>query len=172
MTNPEGEIDGDIARLEQDRHWQSSKSCAGANPRAARQVCAQIFGLEAELARAQATGELRARIDILKQEIKSFQDRGAWEDKDPQAVLLARFTGLEVSHAQQALSVFMAALVEIGAASTLYLTLGSGAPVNRLRARDIEATEIKAEANPRFEGDLQDEERFRLPESGRLLLFG
>jgi len=54
----------------------------------------------------------------------------------------------------------------------LYLTLGSGAPVNGLRARDIEATEIKAEANPRFEGDVQDEERFRLPELGRLLLFG
>ena len=72
MTKPEGEIDADIARLEQDRHWQSSKSCAGANPRAARQVCAQIFGLEAELARAQATGVLRARIDILKEEIKSL----------------------------------------------------------------------------------------------------
>jgi hypothetical protein len=171
MTKPEGEIDADIARLEQDRHWQSWKTCAGTNPRATRQVCAQIFGLEAELARAHATGELRARIDILKEEIKSFQDRGA-EDKDPQAVLLARFAGLEVSQAQQALSVFIAALVEIGAASTLYLTLGSGAPVNRLRARDIEATEIKAEANPRFEGDVQDEERFRLPELGRLLLFG
>ena len=170
MTKPEGEIDADIARLEQDRHLQSSKACAGANPRASRQVCAQIFGLEAELARAQARP--RARIDILKEEIKSFQDRGAWEDKDPQAVLLARFAGLEVSQAQQALSVFMAALVEIGAASTFYLTLGSGAPMNRLRARDIEATEIKAEANPRFEADLQDEERFRLPESGTLLLFG
>jgi len=79
-----------------------------------------------------------------------------------------------LSQAQQALSVFIAALVEIWAASTLYLTLGSGAPVNRLSARDIEATEIKAEANARFEGDLQvqDEERFRLPESGGLLLFG
>ena len=54
MTKPEGEIDADIARLEQDRHWQSSKACAGTNPRARRQVCAQIFGLEAELARAQA----------------------------------------------------------------------------------------------------------------------
>jgi hypothetical protein len=172
MTKPEGEIDADIARLEQDRHWQSWKTCAGTNPRATRQVCAQIFGLEAELARAHATGELRARIDILKPEIKSFQDRGAWEGKDPQAVLLARFADLEVSQAQQALSVFIAALVEVGAASTLYLTLASGAPVSRLSARDIEAMEIKAEANPRFEGDLQDEERFRLPESGRLLLFG
>jgi len=172
MTKPAGEIDAEIAGLKQDRRWQSSKACAGANPRASRQVCAQIFGLEAELARTQATGELGARIDILKQEIKSFQDHGAWEDKDPQAVLLARFIGLEVSQAQQALSVFMAALVEIGAASTLYLTLGSGAPVNRLSARNIEAAEIKAEANPRLDADLQDEERFRLPASGRLLLFG
>ena len=86
--------------------------------------------------------------------------------------MLARFASLEVAQAQQALSVFMAALVEIGAASTLYLTLGSGAPVKRSRARAIEAAEIKAEANPRFEGDLQGEERFHLPESGRLLLFG
>jgi len=172
MTKPEGEIAAGIARLEQDRRWQSAKACAGANSRAARRVCALIFGLEAERARAQATGELRARIALLKQEITSFQNRGAWEDKDPQAVLLARFAGLEVAQAQQALSVFMAVLVEIGAASTLYLTLWSGAPVKRSSARDSEAAEIKAEANPRFEGDLQDEERFRLPESGRLLLFG
>ena len=101
MTKPEGEIDADIARLEQDRHWQSSKTCAGTNPRATRQVCAQIFGLEAKLARAHATGELRSRIDILKPEIKSFQDCGAWEDKDPQAVLLARFAGLEVSRSRR-----------------------------------------------------------------------
>jgi hypothetical protein len=142
ITRPEGAIKAEIGRLKQDRRWRSSQVCDGASPRATRNICAQIFVLDGELARAEAARGLRERIEILKREIKSYQDRGSGEDKDPQAGFIGHFLGLEIPQAQQVLSAFMAVLVEIGAASTLYLALGSDALV------------------------------FRLPASGRILLFG
>jgi hypothetical protein len=175
VTRPEGVVKAEIERLKQDRRWRSSHVCDGTRPQASRNVCAQMFALDGELARAEAARELRERIDILKQEIKSSQDRGSVEDKDPQAGFIAHLIGLSISQAQQILSAFMAVLVEIGAASTLYLALGSDALVKRSRAQarsDIERSKIELRPKPPLAGEPQDEERFRLPASGRILLFG
>jgi len=171
MTKPKGEIEAEIARLEQDRHWQSGQACVSPNPRANRIICAQMFALKGELARAEAARELQARIDVLKQEIESSQDRGSGEDKDPQAGLLAQIAGLEVPQVQRLLSAFMAALVEIGAASTLYLALGSGVPVRCSTARNMGPADMKTHSDQQFANEPQNEERFRLPASGRILLF-
>jgi hypothetical protein len=172
MTRPEGEIKAEIGRLEQDPRWRSPQVCDGAGAHASRSVCAQMFALDGELARAEAARGLRERIETLKQEIKSFQDRGSGKDKDPQAGFIAHVAGLNISQSQQILSAFMAVLVEIGAASMLYLALGSNALAGQSRAQAPTGSKIEMHQNAPLAGEPQGEERFRLPASGRILLFG
>jgi hypothetical protein len=175
ITRPEGEIKAEIDRLKQDRHWRSPQVCEDTRPRASRNICAQMFALDGELARAAAAQELRERIETLKQEIKRLQDRGSGEDKDPQAGFIAHLSGLKLLQAQQILNAFMAVLIEIGAASMLYLAMGSDVLVRQSGAQartDIEHSKIEMRQTPPLAGEPQGEERFRLPASGRILLFG
>jgi hypothetical protein len=175
ITRPEAAVKAEIERVKQDRRWRSSQACDSTRPRASRNVCAQMFALDGELARAEAARGLQERVESLKQEIKSFQDRGPGEDKDPQAGFIAHLSGLEILQAQQVLSAFMAIMVEIGAASTLFLALGAGAPARDSRAQartDIEHSKIEMHQRAPLAGEPQGEDRFRLPASGRILLFG
>jgi hypothetical protein len=108
-SRPERQIDAELAGLRQDRRWHLSQACALATGPASRDFCAQ----------AQAAEELRGRIEVLRQEMTRAQAGGAGEDRDPQAGLIARLAGLDITQAQQALSALMPVLVEIGAAATL-----------------------------------------------------
>ena len=165
-TRPEGQIEAELAGLKQDRRWHFSQACTMATGPASRDFCAQIFAHEGERAQAQAAEALRERIEVLRDEMTRAQAGGAGEDRDPQAGLIARLSGLDVSEAQQALSALMAVLVEIGAAATLYLAAGPSGPGRRHPAPEAMASETpRVMTGP-------EEERFRLPASGRVLLSG
>jgi len=167
-TRPEGQIAAELAGLKQDRRWHLSQACALATGPASRDFCAQIFAHEGERAQAQAAEALHGRIEVLRDEMTGAQAGGAGEERDPQAGLIARLSGLDVTQAQQALSALMALLVEIGAAATLYLAAGPSGPGRRTRHP---ATEAMAGETPRVVAG-PEEERFRLPASGRILLSG
>jgi hypothetical protein len=169
-ARPDSQIAAEIAGLKQDRRWGAAKGCAMATAAASRAFCAEMFAREAELAKARAAGELRTRRDVLRAELTHSQAVGAGEDNDPQAGLLSRLSGLDLGQAQQALSAFMAILVEIGAAATLYLAAGPGTVGKRFTRPAL--AERKTEPDSPGAGRLDDEERFRLPASGRILLSG
>ncbi len=110
--------------LEQDRRWQSSKSCADATADASRSFCKDYFAAKAEMARASENERLLERVAELKRERGRLEDRGAGREADNQAAVLARLLGVQTSEVERGLTLFLAVLVEIGAALGLYFATG------------------------------------------------
>ena len=115
-----------IKGAQQDRHYALSKSCSEATWKDPRDFCKGYFDLRAELASAVEDDRLAAKIEALALEIRQLREQGAGQDKDPQARMLATLSGLELDKAQKVLIVFVAILVELGAAFGLYLATGWG----------------------------------------------
>ncbi|MGO9170411.1 MAG: hypothetical protein ACLP7P_00375 [Rhodomicrobium sp.] len=113
-----------VRGLEQDRRWQSSKSCTEATAEASRSFCKDYFELKAEAARASEAAGLEERIANLKAEIRRLEGQGAGREADNQAAVLARVFGLQTSEVERGLTLFLAVLVEIGAALGLYFATG------------------------------------------------
>lgn len=123
-SRPEGVIVEALRASEQDKRWSTSKSCAEATATESRAFCENYFKTKAELAAALEVSRLDARLQPLKLEVGRLQSVGATEEADVQAGMLSRFMGIGVSTAQMALVIFVAVLVEIGAALGLYLAIG------------------------------------------------
>jgi hypothetical protein len=114
--------------LEQDRRWQSSKSCMEATAEASRSFCKDYFELKAEAARASEAARLDQRLAGLRSESRRLEGQGAGREADNQAAVLARLLGLEAAKVERALMLFLAVLVEIGAALGLYFATGHMRP--------------------------------------------
>lgn len=110
--------------LEQDRRWQSSKSCEAATLEASRAFCKDYFDVKAEVAKAGERERLTARLADLKRQRGRLEDRGAGREADSQAAVLARLVGLPVSDVERRLTLSLAVLVEIGAALGIYFATG------------------------------------------------
>jgi hypothetical protein len=110
--------------LEQDRRWQSSKACTDAMADASRAFCESYFEFKAEAARASETARIEQRIAELKNESRHLEDQGAGREADNQAAVLARLVGLPTAKVESGLALFLAGLVEIGAALGLYFATG------------------------------------------------
>lgn len=123
-ARPQAVIVEALRALEQDRKWATSKGCTEATAADSRAFCEGYYGTKAELASALEAVRLDARLGDLRTEVRRLQDVGAGVDSDAQATLLSRLTGVGTSTAQMALVVFLAVLVEIGAAMGLYLAWG------------------------------------------------
>ena len=110
--------------LEQDRRWQSSKACEEATVDASRAFCKSYFELKAEAARASEAGQLDERLNELRNEARGLEEKGAGREDDNQAAVLARILGLQAAKVERGLTLFLAVLVEIGAALGLYFATG------------------------------------------------
>ncbi|MGO9171320.1 MAG: hypothetical protein ACLP7P_05065 [Rhodomicrobium sp.] len=110
--------------LEQDRRWQLSKSCQEATTDASRSFCKGYFELKAEAARASEAGRLEERIAGLNSESRRLEEQGAGREADNQATVLARLLGVPAAKIERALMLFLALLVEIGAALGLFFATG------------------------------------------------
>ncbi|MGB8868011.1 MAG: hypothetical protein WCC96_01995, partial [Rhodomicrobium sp.] len=110
--------------LEQDRRWQSSKSCANATADASRAFCKGYFELKAEAARASEAERLEASIAALKSQSRQLEEQGAGREADNQAAVLARLLGVSAAKVERALMLFLALLVEVGAALGLFFATG------------------------------------------------
>ncbi len=110
--------------LEQDRRWQSSKSCTEATAEASRSFCKDYFELKAETARAGESERLLERIAELKRERRGLEGQGAGREADNQAAVLARVLGFQTIEVERGMTLFLAVLVEIGAALGLYFATG------------------------------------------------
>ena len=114
--------------LEQDRRWQSSKACEAATAEASRSFCKSYFELKGEAARSSEAERLEAHLADLKRESAHLQEQGAGREADNQAAVLARFLGLEAAKVERGLMLFLAVLVEVGAALGLYFATGHMRP--------------------------------------------
>jgi hypothetical protein len=127
--------------LEQDRRWQSSKSCQDATADASRSFCKGYFELKAEAARASEAGRPEERVAGLKRESRQPEDQGAGREADNQAAVVARVLGLPATQVERGLTLFLAVLVEIGAALGLYFATGhpiTGGTASARRSRGLE----------------------------------
>jgi hypothetical protein len=131
--------------LEQDRRWQSTRSCTDASIDASRQFCKEYFQLKAEFAHAGDSEQAVQRIGALKVERSRLKDRGAGRQGDNQAAILARLLGHETEKVERGLTLFLAGLVEIGAALGLYFATGLMGVHAARRPRFIRAS---AESRP------------------------
>ena len=110
--------------LEQDRKWQRSKGCQEATTEAMRTFCKGYFDLKAEVARAGELTFIEGKIARLKREARGYEERGGGREADNQAAVLANLLGLQPVKVERGLTLFLAALVEIGAALGLYFATG------------------------------------------------
>jgi hypothetical protein len=81
-TKPVDTIQENLHALEQDRRWQSSKSCEDATADASRNFCKGYFELKAEAARAEASARLEERLSSLKKESRNLEEQGAGREAD------------------------------------------------------------------------------------------
>jgi hypothetical protein len=116
QARPSGVIEADINRQKQDRFWTGSRGCAEASGPAARGFCKGIETLRAELAAAVEAERLREKADKLKTQIAALKNQGAGTDSDPQASLVSRFLGLSAGNVQSGTNLWLAVLIEFGAA--------------------------------------------------------
>jgi hypothetical protein len=110
--------------LEQDRRWQSSKSCEAATAEGSRSFCKDYFEIKAEAAKASEREQLAARLADLERERARLEGQGGGREADNQAAVLAQILGQPTSEVERGLMLFLAVLVEVGAAFGIYFATG------------------------------------------------
>ncbi len=128
---PVAVVDELLRGLEQDRRWASSKECRDATADASRSFCKGYFALKAEAALAGESRRYEERIAGLKRQAHGLEEQGAGRRADSQAAVLAGILGLQTARAERGMMLFLAGLVEVGAALGLYFATGhvrSGPP--------------------------------------------
>jgi hypothetical protein len=124
VSRPFTVIQALLRGMEQDRRWQISKSCEAAAGDASRAFCKNYFELKADEARSNEAAALEARLEALRDNIRSLELRGAGRQADDQAAVLARLAGLPREDVERGLTLFLAVLVELGAAFGFYFATG------------------------------------------------
>ena len=135
--------------LEQDHKWRWSKGCQNVINDAERSFCKGYFDLKAEAARAGELSPLDDKIGRLKAEARGYEEKGAGREADSQVAVLAGLLGMQTVRVERGMTLFMAVLVEIGAALGLYLATvparggGSGGSPRGRGGRVIEGRDLK-----------------------------
>src|SRR5215470_641171 len=153
-VRPFAAVQESLRGLEQDRRWQSSKSCEAATVDASRSFCKDYFEVKAEAAKAGERERLMERVAELKRERSRLEDEGAGREADNQAAVLARLLGLPATEVERGLMLFLAVLVEIGAALGIYFATGHVRPGSRdydddRREQRVAVIEAEAAASAR-----------------------
>ncbi len=123
-VRPLAVIQETLRGMEQDRRWQSSKFCQAATAEASRTFCRDFFDVKAEAAKAGEGERLAAHMADLKRERVQLEDQGGGREADSQAAVLAQLLGLSTNEVERSLMLFLAVLVEMGAALGIYFATG------------------------------------------------
>jgi hypothetical protein len=145
-SRPFAVIQESLRGLKQDARWQSSKSCREATVEASRSFCKGYFELKGEAARATEAAQLEQRLAELKGKATHLEEQGAGREADNQAAVLARRLGLQTAEVESGLTLFLPALVEIGAAFGLYFATGHLRAGHAAPRRGGGAPKIEADA--------------------------
>ena len=123
-------VQADIDTLKNERRWSMSVGCTDVTTAKSRAFCEQYHGLQAELASAQQSVTLEAKIADIQSKLAGSKGATVMSEADPQAAMIAKVIGLvfsdvKVDDVQMGLTIFIAVLLEIGSGLGFYIALGS-----------------------------------------------
>jgi hypothetical protein len=123
---PAQTVQAEIDALKSDRPWVWTKECTEVTGSKGRTYCQNYHALAAELASAEQSIALEARIADIQGKIDGQNGATVMSEADPQAAVLAKLAALvapdiKVEDVQTALTVFIALLLEVGSAFGMYI---------------------------------------------------
>ena len=123
---PAQTVQAEIDALKSDRPWVWTKECAEVTGSKGRTFCQNYHALAAELASAEQSVALEARIADIQAKLNESNGATVMSEADPQAAVLAKLAailapGVKVEDVQTALTVFIALLLEVGSAFGMYI---------------------------------------------------
>jgi hypothetical protein len=114
-------VAAEVNVLKAQRQWTLTKECTQITGKAGRDFCQQFHKLNAEHASAQQSEKLETRIADIVSKLGKAGGGTVMAEADPQASVLAKITGLDISTVQTALTIFVALLIEIGSGFGMYV---------------------------------------------------
>ncbi|MBO0763256.1 MAG: hypothetical protein J2P50_01490 [Hyphomicrobiaceae bacterium] len=150
---PAETVAAELNVLKAQRLWLLTNECADITTRWGREFCQQYYKLSAEYASAQGAQKLEARIAQNGSKIAGANGATVMAEADPQASVLARFTGLPLETVQASLTLFVALLIEIGSGFGMYVAFAYWRPHQSLHggSRPLSAARIAAPVESRGE---------------------
>lgn len=127
---PKSTVEAELHVLKAQRSWLTSKECTDPTIKSSREFCQQYFKLAAEYASGQEAEKHQAKIAQLSAKIGSTNVTGAavMGEADPQAGVISRLIGVDVSTVQTGLMLFVALLIEIGSGFGMYVAFAYWRP--------------------------------------------
>jgi hypothetical protein len=123
---PAQTVQADIETVKNERRWSLSSGCTDVTTSKSRSFCEQYHGLQAELASAEQSVALEARIADIQAKLATAKGTTVMSEADPQAAVLAKLAGIlapsvKIEDVQTALTVFIALLLEVGSAFGMFI---------------------------------------------------
>jgi hypothetical protein len=123
---PAQAVQADIDALKDDRAWANTEQCGKVTGSKGRGFCQKYHALSAELASAQQSIALEARISDIQGKMSHVTGTAVMTEADPQAAVLAKLAAIiapniKVEDVQTALTVFVALLLEVGSGFGMYI---------------------------------------------------
>jgi len=123
---PAQTVQADIETVKNERRWALSSGCSDVTTSKSRSFCEKYHGLQAELASAEQSVALEARIADVQTKLATSTGTTVMSEADPQAAVLAKLAAvvapsIRIEDVQTALTVFIALLLEVGSAFGMYI---------------------------------------------------
>jgi hypothetical protein len=144
---PVATIQNDLESVKGQKAWGWTKSCTDTTDASGRKFCDKFHALSAEVAAAQQSLVVEAKITDLQGKLGKFGGMAAVAEVDPQATVLAHLTGLDVAHVQTAMAIFVAILLEIGSGFGMFVAFSQWRIDERPAERVTRVVTVSAPAN-------------------------
>jgi hypothetical protein len=123
---PAQAVQADIDSLKDERTWANTEQCSKVTGSKGRGFCQKYHALSAELASAQQSITLEARVADIQGKMTHATGAAVMTEADPQAAVLAKLAAIiapniKVEDVQTALTVFVALLLEVGSGFGMYI---------------------------------------------------
>lgn len=141
---PVATVQSDIAGMKGQRAWMLTRECTEISGKSNREFCQQFHKLGAELASAREADKLEARIAEIGSKLSHTTGGMVLAEADPQAMVLARMSGLSLEQVQTALTIFVALLIEVGSGFGMYVAFAHWRLDEPVRERAYEVRAARA----------------------------
>ncbi len=123
---PAQAVQADIETVKVERPWGWTDGCTKVTGSKGRGFCEKYHALQAELASAEQSIALEARIADVQAKLATANGQTVMSEADPQAAVLTKLAGVlapsvKIEDVQTALTVFIALLLEVGSAFGMYI---------------------------------------------------
>jgi hypothetical protein len=123
---PAQAVQADLDALKDDRAWGYTEQCSKVSGSKGRGFCQKYHALAAELASADQSIALEARVADIQGKMANATGASVMTEADPQAAVLTKLAALiapsiKIEDVQTALTVFVALLLEVGSGFGMYI---------------------------------------------------